>query len=224
MPDKHSEIAWNNFTGAASSGAPRLERFVKSLYAPVDRLGEAFDDLRFKTWLDSSEGVQLDRIGDIVGQPRAVDASVVSVFFGFEEQPSVAGFESARFREEWESQLSGSSILSDEDYRRVLYWKIAVNNGHGTGPEIGRALRHVLRAEYVAVATVGPASLRVFVSRWNDGSDPLLNTAERWVPKAAGVGLQLMLGGVPSETFGFAEQGFAGFEVGRFAQEIYIQE
>lgn len=212
-------VAWRNFVGALSDDNPRLESFVRALYAPLNALQRAMRDSVELRWLDVAVGQQLDGIGDIVGQPRYLDEALYTYFFGFDSQPFTAGFGQARIRNNWETATGESARLNDEEYRKVLYWKIAVNNGHGTAPEIAAALRGIFGVTDVRIKDVGNAKMTIWIDKVPNINDPLLNNARRWIPKLAGVGVQLLLGSA-GKPFGFAEQGFYGFGVGSLSMEI----
>lgn len=217
--EDHGKTAWSNFCGVLSDENPKLESFVRSLYAPMSKLTLAFKGLYNDRWLDTAYGKQLDGIGDIVGQERTIDESVYNYFFGFLGQPFITGFGVARIRKDWESAAGQSSVLNDEEYRKVLRWKIAVNNGHGTAPEIAAALRGIFGVEDVRIKDVGNAKMIIWIDKLPNVNDPLLVNARRWIPKLAGVGVQVLLGS-SGKPFGFLEQGFYGFGVGSLARDI----
>lgn len=212
-------VAWGNFVGALSEGNPKLESFVRSLYKPMNSLMNAFRGLYEDRWLDTAFGAQLDRIGDIVGQERTIDESIYNYFFGFSSQPFTTGFGVARIRRDWEVAAGQSAKLNDEEYRKVLRWKIAVNNGHGTSPEIAAALRGIFGVDDVRIKDVGNAKMIIWIDKLPGVNDPLLVNARRWIPKLAGVGVQILLGS-EGKPFGFVEQGFYGFGVGSLARDI----
>lgn len=211
-------IAWQHWTAQFANSA-RLESIVRALYPPMQMSQEALRQLLEERWLDTAVGEQLDGIGQIVGQSREIDETVYVPFFGFLGQPSVLGFGQARMRRENEPAISGSTRLLDAEYRKVLYWKIAVNNGHGTAPEIARALSFIFDAAMIRIRDVGNAKIIVWASRIPGPNDPLMVNPKRWIPKAAGVGVQLVSGSTETP-FGFANQGFYGFGVGVMAREI----
>lgn len=211
-------IAWQHWTAQFAS-SPRLEAIVRALYPPMQMSQDALRQLLDERWLDTAVGAQLDGIGQIVGQSREIDETVYVPFFGFLGQPGVLGFGQARMRRENEPPISGSTRLLDTEYRKVLYWKIAVNNGHGTAPEIARALSFIFDAAMIRIRDVGNAKIIVWASRIPGPNDPLMVNPRRWIPKAAGVGVQVI--SASTETpFGFANQGFYGFGVGVMAREI----
>jgi hypothetical protein len=213
----HGLIAWEHWPAQFYDGS-RIEQIVRALIQPMNGSELALLQLLRDRWLDVAEGQQLDGIGDIVGLPRVIDDVVYVQFFGFIEQPAVGGFGVGRFRRARETTIGGSTTLLDPEYRRLLYWKIAINNGHGTTPEIIAALKPILAVTKVVVQDIGNAKIAVWVNRLPGASDPLMVNARRWVPKAAGVGLRLTAStDVP---FGFLEQGYSGFGVGVMARGI----
>lgn len=217
LTQDHAAIAWSHWPAQFPDGT-RLEALVKSLVQPLNFTEAALLQLLNDRWLDTAEGRQLDGIGDIVGLPRVIDDVVYIQFFGFINQPAIAGFSIGRLRRANELAVGGSTTLLDPEYRRLLYWKIAINNGHGTTPEIIAALKPILDVTKVVVQDVGNAKIGIWVNRLPGPSDPLMVNARRWVPKAAGVGLTLTAS--TDKPFGFSNQGYFGFGVGVMARGI----
>ncbi|EHK65310.1 DUF2612 domain-containing protein [Achromobacter arsenitoxydans] len=218
LQQNHAAIAWGHWLGQFQS-KPRLRALVTALLKPADGLQGALRDLYEKRWLDSAEGKQLDGIGEIVGLPRTIDDTVYVQFFGFDGQPNVGGFGVARLRRAFERAVGGSTTLLDPEYRKLLYWKIALNNGRGTAPEIAAALKPIFDVSRVLVQDAGNAKIRIWVDRIPGPNDPLMTNPYKWVPKLAGVGVQFISGST-DRPFGFREQGFYGFGVGVLARRI----
>lgn len=214
----HADIAWQNWT-AQFGESPRLEALVKSLLQPVNGLHGALRQLYDERWLDTAVGQQLDGIGQIVGFPREIDEVLYVQFFGFEGQPNVAGFGEARIRRGHENPVAGSTLLQDAEYRKLLYWKIALNNGHGTAPEIAAAMRSIFDASIVIVQDRGNAKIGIWMNTTPQSNPALLVNPLRWVPKLAGVGAEL-IGNTFEKPFGFVNQGFYGFGEGVLARSI----
>lgn len=214
----HAEIAWGNWTAQFGSDK-RLEALVKALHSPNNLFQTALLQLYNDRWLDTAVGRQLDGIGEIVGLAREIDEVVYTSFFGFLGQPGVTGFDGARLRREYENAVLGSTRLLDPEYRKLLYWKIAVNNGHGTTPEIAASLKAIFDLEHVIIQNEGNAKIRIWLSAYPTINDVLLSNARRWVPSLAGVGITVITGssGLP---FGFSNQGYYGFGVGTLARNI----
>ena len=187
FPYFHSQIVWANWL-AQFEGKGQLEDFVKSIASPLDILSVALDDMTYKRGPATAEGIQLDGVGIIVGQPRAIQGAFLIPFFGYEGQPSVTGYDQARYRRLGESNEDVNSRLGDLEYRKLIMWKIAVNSASGTIPDIIRALR-IIFPEATKIIVTSPApravDVRVQVSR---APSPLAeNNLLMFIPKAAGV-------------------------------------
>lgn len=217
LTQDHAEVAWGHWLAQFVDGS-NLEAIVKSLYKPLNDVQGALLQLLNDRWLDTAEGAQLDGIGDIVGMPRTIDETVYVEFFGFSGQPSIKGFSKGRFRRDGESITGGSTTLLDPEYRKVLYWKIAVNNGHGTTPEIIAAAKVIFDVTQVIVQDMGDAKIAVWLNGLNVENSPLFANGKRWIPKAAGVGVELNAG--TNRPFGFQSQGFYGFDDGIMSRGI----
>lgn len=218
LQQDHPGIAWGHWLGQFRA-KPKLRALVQALLKPADGLQGALRDMYDQRWLETAVGKQLDGIGEIVGLPRVIDETVYVRFFGFEGQPNVGGFGEARLRRANERAVGGSTTLLDPEYRKLLYWKIALNNGHGTTPEISSSLKPIFDVSRVIVQDAGNAKIRIWVSRIPGPNDPLMTNPHKWVPKAAGVGVQIISGST-EKPFGFREQGFYGFGVGVLARRI----
>jgi len=92
---------------------------------------EAFD-------IDSATGDRLDIIGRVVGISRSVPSILVKVFFGFDDNPNVTGFDEefeelgdlGPFFSKFSSQYSDLQ-LNDNDFRFFIKAKITKNSAHG---------------------------------------------------------------------------------------------
>lgn len=218
LDQDHAGIGWGNWTSQFERSS-RLESVVRALFQPMTGVQRAQIGLYRERWLETAEGAQLDGIGEIVGLSRVLDNAVFVTFFGFSHQPGIAGFGKARIRRAHENHQSGSTTLNDAEYRRLIYWKIAVNNGRGTAPEIVSALRQIFDVPRVIVEDAGTAKIRIWIAQKAGASSPLMADPRRWVPKAAGVGI-LAITTSPEAPFGFRNQGFLGFGIGVMAHSI----
>lgn len=218
LTQDHAEIAWGNWT-AQFGESPRLESLVKALHKPANGLQGALRQLYDERWLDTAEGAQLDGIGQIVGFGRVIDEILYIQFFGFNTQPNTTGFGQARIRRDYENAVAGSTTLLDNEYRKLLYWKIALNNGHGTAPEIAASMKAIFDASLVIVQDRGNAKLGIWMNQTPLTNQALLANPLRWVPKLAGVGVELIAND-NEKPFGFINQGYFGFGVGVLAQGI----
>lgn len=210
----HGAIAWSHFT-AQFQNSRRLQAVVESLHP--QSTNDMLIGLYNNRWLDTAVGKQLDGIGEIVGIGRNIENAFANVFFGFESQPNSDTFSKARIRRRGESDVGGSALLNDEEYRKVLYWKIAINNGHGTAAEIASAIKVIFDAGWCIVSDIGNAKIRVIFNVTAQTIPAFLTQPENWIPRAAGVGLELSIVDI-EKVFGFREQGFYGFGEGVILQ------
>lgn len=218
LSQDHQGIAWGHWL-AQFDDKTAVEALVKALLQPSNSINKALQDLIGRRWLDTAEGKQLDGIGEIVGLSRSLVEYLPVTYFGFLHQPNIGGFHAARIKRKHESLVTSSAyVLPDQEYRTMLYWKIGINNGHGTTEEIIRSIEQVFGATQVVVTNAGGAHLHILISGIADANHPLLNRLVEFVPRAAGVGLSVDVGGL--ETFGFEEFGFAGFDVGVIARTL----
>lgn len=217
LSQRHDDIAWSNWLAQFRDGS-NLEALVKALLKPASGIQDALRELRDRRSLEAAFGAQLDGIGTIVvlERPKAYVPSYP--YFGFEGDPDAQGFNQAPF---WNEGAAGATRelrgISDVLYRRLLKWKIAINNGHGTAPEISASLKAIFGASRVIVSDAGNAKIRIWMDVSPIGVQGI--DVRPYVPKAAGVGLKSISGSKP-RPFGFRSQGFWGFGEGVFAREF----
>lgn len=95
---------------------PKLEALCEVVGEQLQEVYGFFVDMATKRWIDQAEGVQLDGIGDIVALTRT-------------EAGALACFTDSVF------------VMSDEDYRNYLIFKIWKNTNHCTYYDIQNAFR-----------------------------------------------------------------------------------
>lgn len=190
-----------------------FDKYLRLFNVEVEELQEALRQLMQDRSIDTAKGVQLDIIGDIVGQPRELVDSDLIPFFGFEgalearsygdlNDRSVGGFY-------WDinSPTTGNVLLNDDQYRIFIRAKIIKNFTRATPEDVINFIKFVFGAEIVQIATdEGARQALILVS--DD-----LNTFEiallryfvegeyksYFVPKSLGVGYEF--GTVPQEDF-----------------------
>ena len=219
FPHDHEEIAWSHWL-AQHVGMPYTEAFARAFYPPLNVLDKATADLYTERWIESSEGIQLDGAGSIVGQSRTISKQVYLAFFGFTSQGAGRGFNQARMRRA-RDPYSDSITLGDEDYRRLIKLKIALNNGHGTAEDIMVAINILFDVNDTVVYDVSNANARLLINDLTiTPTDPNAEIIDQLIPRAAGVQI-LPYVFSKSNTFGFANQNiYHGFNVGILARSI----
>lgn len=196
---------------------PILAAELTALGEELDLLNQAFSDLRELRWINTGQGKQLDGIGEIVAQDRRINKAVAVAFFGFLGQPSARGFEQARFRDENENWLA-SYTLADDEYRLVLWAKVAKNTADGTAEDTIESLKFIFDAPAAFIEEIGNAKIAVGIGRRLLPSDVILADAFDLFIRAGGVGVIRRTFFDYDSYFGFLGQPNAkGFEVGIFA-------
>ena len=111
-----------------------------------------------------------------------------------------------------------SSILGDAEYRTVIRSRINNNYANSTKSGIAESLSVLFDTTLVNVQDIGVAAFRVYIGRDLTNTEISLISSLNLLPKAAGVRVDSVAYGVPSELFGFKNSrfGFGGFGVGRF--------
>jgi Protein of unknown function (DUF2612) len=119
---------------------PKFMAYLAALTAMLDGIYQAALSLYTLPDIDASEGVQLDNIGALVGQPRSLRAAVPKSFFGFSiegpgsfPQPLPYGEEGATPNYGgvlWDegSALADSAAMDDATYRRAIKARIVYND------------------------------------------------------------------------------------------------
>lgn len=204
---------------AQFEGRHNLTAVVQVLGNRLNRLNQVFVDLQEKRWIDTSEGAQLDGCGVIVDQARLVSKAIALPFFGFRDQPAARGFGKARFRRKNESYLS-SANLADPEYQKMIKAKIAKNNASGLTEEIIQSFQMIFSSPRVILTELDNAKIRVGIAREMTESERIFAEAVNLFVKPGGVGIELKAYFNPENTFGFRDQGFKGFGVGRFAKRF----
>lgn len=201
-------------------GKKIFSAILSALGEEMDELDAVFIALRDKRWIDTGEGVQLDGIGQIVGQDRQIDKAIAVPFFGFQGQIGTVGFEQARFRDLNENWLA-SYNLADPEYRPVLWAKVAKNIANGTAEDTISSLKFIFSAPYVVLEEIGNAKIAIGIGRRLLHSDIILADAVDLMIRAGGVGIKWREHFSYNLYFGFLGQPNAkGFEVGSFADSF----
>lgn len=203
-------------------GKTILGALLESLAEEMSEILQAFDDLANKRWIDTGEGKQLDGIGEIVGRDRLIANAIALPFFGFIDQPAALGFEVGKFRDTGES-WQASTILSDYEYRPILWAKVFKNTTDGTTNEVIRSLCAVFKVDTIVVDDVGNAKINIGIGRKLERSEIVLMRAYSLLIRAGGVGMQWAINYDKDCYFGFLGQKNAkGFDEGKFADLITL--
>lgn len=213
--DKQEEIAWSHFL-SQHQNSQNMEGFVKPFFAPMTTLANSLDRMTFEDDIEASSGARLDLVGSIVGATRFFPQGISLAFFGFISQPSGRAFGVARMRHE-DDAITQSYTAGDVEYRTLIKTKIALNNGHGTAPEIARAAKIAFNAPVVSARDAGEAHIELWVGRIPSLDEGLGKIIPDYLPKLAGVSMNIVFWS-PSLPFGFISNKHFGFGVGIMAR------
>ena len=189
----HKELAESRLATQFKEST-NLISYIKALLLESDSLEGVFRSLLTDRWIDTAEGINLDIIGSIVGQPRIlVDALIIS-YFGFAPNSGASSFGSVsnvslggRFRSKEES-TTGNRELTDEEYRVYIRARIIKNSINPNLPETLSFFKFLFEVEQIII-TDGAMHYTVQFGRMLTVNEKafLLNTD--LVPKVAGVGV-----------------------------------
>ncbi len=221
------------------------DKFAGEIEARISILEEArvgLASLESMTDIDASEGVQLDIIGAIVGQPRRVEKAVSKWFFGWDDEGHALGFGEAddpSVGGVWYTEGDGttaSALLDDVTYRRCIRMRVAYNTT-GSDPDkpMLEYVYDVLRlifpdwspdAYELTVYDEGGMCLTCYVGVQPDDLQTALLKYAHVVPLNSCVSMTILVGG----TFAFDDSpgtGLLGFDEesapgggGTFAEEL----
>lgn len=195
------------------SQSVNMHIFLKALGDELDELTKALDDLQNKRWIDTGSGVQLDNIGVLIDRSRQIAGSIQLEFFGFYNQPNILPFDVGRFRDTPAVPYTATSILDDESYRPVLWFKVAKDTTDGTTESTIESVKFIYNAPYVTLSELGNAKIGIGIGRELTDNDVVLARALDLFIRAGGVGLDFVEE-IPDDFFGFEDQNAKGFDVG----------
>jgi len=206
--------------------AANLIAFIRALLKGSDDLETVFNDLLDNRWIDTAEGVQLDNIGEIVGQERITVLAEGINFFGFTGFPNADSFGDdndisigGRFRDSSEP-TAGSTPLADPEYRILIRARAAKNNTNATPEEI------IAQAQFIVGETeevyiqehAEDVRFTLGFGRPLNGNERILVTDAGIIPKPAGVAIEY-LEYEAGAVFAFqGVQGAADFNTGKLAE------
>lgn len=164
--------------------ATRLRSLVSGLAGMVSTLRDAIESVGILRDIATAEGDALDVIGEILGQPREIanivpinyfslrdelDVADPSVGFGDETDPTAG----ARFRSENEP-VDGSALLSDSEFRVLLFAKVLRNRTRATPEDIISSIRAVLPDSPAVHISFGSATVTAEVQRSLSATEQLM--------------------------------------------------
>lgn len=170
----------------SDEGAKIFDKYVQVLLGGKIELQEVFRQLMQERSLDTAIGVNLDNIGEIVGQPRTLLSVDIFEFFGFAGVPNAGGFGDfydpsvgAIFYDANNPRF-GNITLSDDVYRIFIKAKIAKNSTHAKPEEVMEFANFIFSTSGSTIQDEGDAAYTLYIGRLLTGFEiSLLNYIQK---------------------------------------------
>ena len=140
-PINHKDLAESRLATQFREST-NLINYIRTLLVESDNLEQVYRDLLDKRWIDTAEGINLDIIGSIVGQPRILVDATTLFYFGFDGAAGAQSFGTindagigGRFRGV-DEPITGNRELIDVEYRAYIKARIVKNSVIPTLPEM----------------------------------------------------------------------------------------
>ena len=187
----HKELAISRLATQFKDSS-NLINYIRALLFESDSLESVFRDLIDNRWIDTSEGIQLDILGSIVGQSRIIVAAELFGYFGFAVNLESGPFGSVndlslgdRFREVSEP-VAGNRELSDKEYRIWIRARIAKNRTSSTPEDIISQIKLIFDVNQVLLIE-GSTQYTIYISKILTGDEKSILLNFDIIPKTAGV-------------------------------------
>ena len=145
---------------------PNFQTYMNAFCIEIDELYKVFYDLRHKTKLANAEGINLDYVGQKVGEPRKSDLSTDIDMFTFRDNAYGKGFDDGKFFS-LNSSGEGQVIIRDDDiYRRYIRAKIILNNTSMGNKDLQNIIKIIMDDDNVVYEydSVLPATINIYYS------------------------------------------------------------
>lgn len=199
-----------------------LINYIKTLLVEANNLEDVFQDLLTERYLDTAIGVQLDILGEIVGQSRNIKNANIHKYFGFNGGGQhVGGFLYPFF--EPGDPLFSNLELDDEPYRMLIKARIIRNGFDGTIENFIEFMNFAFSTTFTGVTDIGNATSNILIGKiLTDQEKALIVFSEEnnFIPKPSGV-KYYFFNAPPGGVFGFANNPLGDFVKG-FGQAPFV--
>lgn len=209
MADKinHEELAISRLATQFRESVNLIDN-IKLLVSEDDLLESVICDVIEKRYLENATGVQLDIIGEIVGQTRELIESSGFDYFGFNTALDATSFTDyndnslgGRFRGFGEA-TTGVRILSDVEYRSFIRARIAKNMTRSTPEDIISQLAFIFEVPLV-IFVDGDTEYAVSIGKILSSNEKAILFNTDLIVKTAGVKANYVTMFDGSSYFGF---------------------
>lgn len=202
---------------------PKFSATITAIVEPIAALRELTAGLPASFDLDTAIGAQLDVVGEWVGISRFIVTPVENVWFSFDT--AGLGFDEAEWLGPFDP-VTGLTRLGDDDYRRLIRARIALNSWDGTpaGAQAALDILFTSPSTRVFYDDRGDMTASIAVSGATPTTMLLVILAGGYLPlKPAGMDVSTVITSVPGTAcFGFdADNDFiSGFDEGAWARPV----
>lgn len=172
-----------------------LIAYIKTLLIEADTLEQVFQDILDKRWIDTAEGVNLDIVGVIVGQPRVLVDATLLFYFGFDPAAAAESFGSVndpsvggRFRAVNEP-ITGNRELTDDEYRVFIRARVIKNSVIPTVNSLTSFFKFLFEVDQVIIVDIQTMQYSVQIGRILTENEIVFLNNTDLVPKVAAVGV-----------------------------------
>lgn len=209
---------------------------IKAYLAEVEKLKDAFLELIIYRTIEHGEGIQLDIIGELVGQPRASLPIAGEPFFGYQVRPPLPETGNLGYKDRitggggpyrTRSDTDQYVLLSDLEYKLALRSRIFANYSYSEPDDISQQIYTLFNLKTLIINTYGSAYIYFIGGRPGESERILLNSSwtdslnqkRDFLPFTLGV-KRYYIETSADYYFGYAENPMSrGYEVGGYALE-----
>lgn len=203
--------------------SPNLIGFIQAIIQEGEDLEVVFQQILNERSISNAVGVQLDILGELVGQSRYIENGFFAKFFGFNGQPNGTGFNQNTFWNGIQGLITDGN-LDDDTYRLYIRAKAFTNLAKGKTEDF-IAVFKILFGEDTKTITFNPGNAHCHIAIAHEFTPEeeqlIVNSKQSKVlPLAAGIKYTFFKTS-GNGSFGFNGNPFAtGFNNGGFLSEI----
>jgi hypothetical protein len=192
--DYSSALPYSSLITSEHNKQPNFMSWVVALTAAVGDINAAAQAVNGMYNLNTATGIQLDIVGQWVGQARVIPNVIQPGFFGFSDTPGALGFGEHGNNSiggrwfEYGALTTANTTLSDPDYRTIIRARIVRNQSNGTVAAIENALAYIFNAQ-AFVTDSGNYTLNITVLTPITPVDQALLTTLDLLPRPAGMAI-----------------------------------
>lgn len=148
-----------------------FDKFLQILVAGDNDIQETLKQVMQLRSIDTATGVQLDNLGELVGQPRELLEADLYEYFGFQGAVNAQSMGTTQdvtiggLFYSYGTPFGGNVLLDDETYRKFIKAKILKNTTASTPEEFIAVINAIFQTEVSALVAEGDASVTLLFGR-----------------------------------------------------------